>query len=486
MTQQPPPPARVAMLSPLPPERSGVADHTALLLSPLAERVELEVFTRDPERSTRALRCGLPLRRYHEHRADSGRVALYQLGNHAGHHAEIYAQALAHPGIVVLHEYVLHDLVRDCALATGGRRAYREELRYALGPSGERLAAALDAGGERPSSFAWPLFERVVDRSLAVVVHSRAARDRLLRSRPLARVQVAPLALPPAADWSAGAGALRHELEIPPSATVIGAFGVAAAAKRLDVVLRAFARLARSNGDCVLLIVGPESPRFLRETSGLPAELGPRVRVLDRVSIDRLQAAMAATDVALNLRHPTGGETSSTCLRLLGLGRAVIVSDTGWFAEIPGDCSARISIDALEEPELDAVLDALVARPDLRRALGENGARWARATHSIEAAVDAYAAVIGEVIDETRRAGGSTHRSGASIALHPPLAPHPRDDVDTELLVEVAAALGDLGVIESDDEVMAAVAGRLAELGVGLAHGGRGWGGPTRGGRGGR
>jgi hypothetical protein len=59
------------------------------------------------------------------------------------------------------------------------------------------------------------------------------------------------------------------------------------------------------------------------------------------------------------------------------------------------------------------------------------------------------------------------------MALHPPLAPYPHDDVDTELLVEEAAALGDLGVVETDGEVLAAVADRLTDLGVGAAHGGR-------------
>ena len=68
MSAAAPSPPRVAMLAPLPPERSGVADHTALLLSPLAERFALEVFTRDPERSGAALRCGLPLHRFYEHR----------------------------------------------------------------------------------------------------------------------------------------------------------------------------------------------------------------------------------------------------------------------------------------------------------------------------------------------------------------------------------------------------------------------------------
>ena len=96
--------------------------------------------------------------------------------------------------------------------------------------------------------------------------------------------------------------------------------------------------------------------------------------------------------------------------------------------------------------------------------MGENGARWARATHSIEAAVDAYAAVIDEVAAEGRRTPRATARPAQRLSLQPPLLPYSRDDVATELMVEVAAALGDLGVTEADDEVLAAVAGRLAEL----------------------
>jgi glycosyltransferase involved in cell wall biosynthesis len=467
-----PPRQRVALLTPLPPEPTGVADHSAPLLSPLAERFELEVFTRDPERSAAALSGGPPPRRYADFAQGApatapGRIAVYQLGNHAGHHAEIYDLARRHAGVAVLHEYVLHDLVRDRALAEGGPRAWREELRYALGRSGDRLAASLDAGGEQPSPFAWPLFERVVDASLGVIVHSRAARDRVVRSRPLARVHVVPLALPPMPELSAGAAALRQELDIPAHATVLGAFGVAAGAKRLDVVVRAFGRLARARPDCLLLVAGPDSPRIVQEGGGIPSAVASRVRVLDRVSIDRLLAAMAATDVAINLRFPTGGETSSTCLRLLGLGCAVVVSDAGWFAEIPDDCCAKVPHDSLEEPMLDAILETLLARPDLRRDLGDNARRWARRHHSVAAAVDGYAAAV----EETARAHASRAPARApfapGIAPPPPLAPFSRDDVDVEVLVEVAAALGDLGVTEGDEEILRTVARRVADLGVG-------------------
>ena len=50
----------------------------------------------------------------------------------------------------------------------------------------------------------------------------------------------------------------------------------------------------------------------------------------------RLWALMAACDVCVNLRSPTMGETSGSVIRQLSLGKPVIVSDVGWFAELPG------------------------------------------------------------------------------------------------------------------------------------------------------
>ncbi|HVR29842.1 MAG TPA: glycosyltransferase family 4 protein [Thermoanaerobaculia bacterium] len=451
---------RVAFLAPLPPQASGIADYSAALLPHLAQRLDLEAFTRDPQRSSAAMRCGLPLRRFAAFHPTADRVAIYQLGNHAAHHGEIYRLALRHPGIAVLHEHVLHDLVRDCTLEDGGPRAYAEELRYCLGRSGARLAARLRAGGERLSPFDWPLFERIVDSSLAVIVHSRAARDRIARSRPLARVRVVPHLVEPPRDCAARAAELRRELEIPQGALVFGAFGIAAAAKRIDTVLDAFARLERSRDDCAFLLVGPESPRFVRELGDQAAALTPRLRVLDRVPLDRLETAMAATDVALNLRFPTGGETSATCLRLLALARPVVVTDLGWFSEIPDDACVKVRPDALEEPMLDELLLAIAARPELRRALGENGRRWAIGEHSIAAAVDGYSAAAVEAA-----AARGEHRRA------PPPASR-ENDVDGELLVEVAAALGDLGVTEVDEDVLGHVACLAAELGIGSGRAG--------------
>ena len=69
--------------SPLPPARTGVADYSASLLAELRRLGSVEVA---PDR------CD---------------VALYHLGNN-GLHAPIYRRALTDPGVIVLHDPVLH------------------------------------------------------------------------------------------------------------------------------------------------------------------------------------------------------------------------------------------------------------------------------------------------------------------------------------------------------------------------------------------
>ncbi len=76
----------VGFFSPLPPARTGVADYSAALLAELRRHGRVQVA---PGQSD---------------------VALYHLGNN-GLHAAIYRQALERPGVVVLHDAVLHHFL---------------------------------------------------------------------------------------------------------------------------------------------------------------------------------------------------------------------------------------------------------------------------------------------------------------------------------------------------------------------------------------
>ena len=106
-------------------------------------------------------------------------LVLYHLGNSLPHHADLLDALFAAPGVVVLHEFMLHHLMRERTLAAGDARGYVEEMRYAAGESGRRAAQRLLDTHYPVDVWSFPLFERVVDRSRAVLVHSEFARARI-------------------------------------------------------------------------------------------------------------------------------------------------------------------------------------------------------------------------------------------------------------------------------------------------------------------
>src|SRR4029077_5814751 len=119
-------------------------------------------------------------------------------------------------------------------------------------------------------------------------------------------------------------------------------------------------------------------------SSLLKPEVSPGVVVVGRTEIDRFLLYMTAVDVAVNLRYPSAGETSGTLIRLLGLGKPVIVSNTGSFAEIPDDCWAKVSLEKTEEELLAAYPPRLAKAADRRRRMGDNARRHMLSHHTQE------------------------------------------------------------------------------------------------------
>ncbi|HXU33867.1 MAG TPA: glycosyltransferase family 4 protein [Thermoanaerobaculia bacterium] len=448
---------RVAMFSPLPPLASGIADYCVELLPHLSSRFDLELFAEEGSRLDAPAEWGgvpiLPWRAFAARRAERPFDAvIYQLGNNGDFHSGAYSTLLEVPGIVVLHEIVLHHMLREMTLAQGDAERYLEEIRYAAGKSGQLLARGSLETGTPLDAWRYPLFERAVDASLGLLVHSEGARRRVLASRPEAAVfripfpWTPPPPLPPRSEVLARLG-------LPADAFVISSFGFLTRSKRLDVALRAFATLARETPNAVFLAVGEISKDYDLPAL-VPADLSSRVRALGRVDLDTFHAAMAATDVAINLRYPSGGETSATLMRLLGLGRAVIVTEGGSFDEIPDDACAKVPPDESEGELLLEILRRLAKDEPLRRAMGENARRFVLAEHRIQQTADAYAQAV-----EALRAASHPARAV------PPLAPYPPQEIGNDLIAAVAADLVDLGGGERDEEVLGELARELADLG---------------------
>ena len=341
---------------------------------------------------------------------------------------------------------MIHHLVRDVALADGGLAAVKEELRYAYGEAGLMAARGWASGALAAEAWRLPLFERLVDRSRAVFVHTAAARRRVLGARPEARVHRVPHGLDLSALPAPG-GAFedarrrgRRALGVADDALLLGTFGYVTRAKRLELLLAVFGRLRRRFPGARLVIAGEVSGDY-----DLPSLLGGVQGVLapGRLPREAFLRAMAATDVALNLRHPSGGESSATLLQLLALARPVVVS-AGAAEDLPPGTCAPVAVDPREEEQLLATLLALAEEPELRAALGREARAWieaeCRREHAARGTLDALEAVL--------EAPALSSPADLGVAVSP-LAPFPETDPLPALAASLGADLVDLGLGEA-------------------------------------
>src|SRR5439155_7586869 len=135
----------------------------------------------------------------------------------------------------------------------------------------------------------------------------------------------------------------------------------------------------------------------------------------------------------VNLRYPTMGETSGSVIRALSLGKPLLVSDVGWFSELPDTVALKIPVDELEVAILDAALEFALQHGE---ALGEAAREYVEREHALPKVADAYVAAL------EAAAGG--------------------DAVEDAVLWRVAEAAAEAGVTD-----LSLLAQRLREVGIG-------------------
>ena len=194
-----------------------------------------------------------------------------------------------------------------------------------------------------------PMLRRILTASRGIIVHSHYV-ERDIRNAGFE----GPVAVIPHGAWIPDADrfGVRHKFGISTDTPLIGVFGFLKPYKRIAESLRAFKRILRVHPNARMILVGEPHPDFPLKSLIDGLGLQSTVRVLGFVPMEDFVGYIAACDVILNLRFPTVGESSGTLLRSLGLGRAVIVSNIGSFAEYPDEVCLKVPVDAAEEDTL--------------------------------------------------------------------------------------------------------------------------------------
>ena len=402
---------RVAFLSPLPPAATGIADYSLDVLGLLAPHHEIDVFHDQAEVDSDAIPAGCRV-----HRADSflARQAeraydatIYQMGN-AEAHAFLYPLLQRVPGLLVLHDLVLHHSRARTFLDSSEARAYARapwstakrsaalasisgyeaELAQSYPAQATRLLDAQLGTVGALLPYAYPLFKLPVEASRVIGVHNAYMAAAVRDEVPGACVVLLPMPIT-ATPVREAREQTRRKLGLAPDAFVVGCFGLMTSEKRIETVARAVARASATLPQLQLLLVGPVPDPGELEALLTRQGVRNRTKVAGRVPFGEIPAHLAAADLFAQLRYPTARETSAALLRLLAQGLPTVISDLENLADIPEDAVVRADVTD-DEGEVTRAILRLAERPSELARLGRQAAAFIAREHTGARARDAY------------------------------------------------------------------------------------------------
>ena len=384
----------LAVFTPLNPARCGVSDYCEALLPRLAEHAEVAAFVDEYPASGFRGDAKVRIVPAAEFRADEFDAALYHIGNNP-YHLHAFDAALKHPGIVILHEFNLHHLLADITIRKGDWDAYLREAEYNGGSEALEFARRVKALEAGPDYEGVAMNRRLIESSRALIVHSRFMVNAVAGTG----LGVAVKRIPHGA-WipEVNRNKRRAELGVDETTPLIGIFGFLKPYKRITESLRAMQRLVQMDTRARMILVGEEHADYPVRQQIAQLGLERHVRVLGYVPVDVLAESIGASDICLNLRYPTAGETSGTLLRALGLGRAVLVTDVGAFSELSDEICFKVPVGDGEVDLITDYLQLLCARSGVGESMGARARHWVATECSWDHVAERYADWIEAVI----------------------------------------------------------------------------------------
>ena len=383
---------KLAYLSPLPPERSGISDYSVELLPALSKYYEIDLVLPRPETNKPNIVAAFPVRTiewFRTHADEYDRV-LYHFGN-STFHQHMFRLLQEIPGVVVLHDFYLSGVIAYMDASGEVPTGFAAELYWSHGY--EAVRQLFHASGTAEVIYRYPCNLSVLQHAQGIIVHS-AYSKRLAQqwygSNFSDWVQIPLLRNPLVA---ADRVAARKALGFGASDFLVCAFGLLAPPKLNHRLLQGWLRSGLA-GDrsCHLIFVGEndggEYGRAIVATIRRN-RVGENIRITGWVDLDVFHQYLAAADIAVQLRSLSRGETSAAVFDCMNYGLPTIVNANGSMADLEDDGVWKLA-DEFTDPQFIEALETLWKNAELRGKLGTRAREIIIEKHTPDACAAQY------------------------------------------------------------------------------------------------
>lgn len=382
---------RLAFVSPLPPERSGIADYSNELIPCLSEFYDIDVVTDQDKVGPSWVKdvCKIIKPEAFSEIAADYDCILYHFGNNPMH-ARMFEMLEKHPGVVVLHDFYVSGVQWYRETQLGIENALWKELYLAHGYTAIKKRFY---ESDQVATLQYPTNFSIFKNALGVIVHSehsaRLAKDWYVNP---CDVSVIPLLRHPAENLSKQEA--RRKLGIGDSVFLVCSFGFLGKTKQNHRLLDAWEKsfLSKPSKECKLVFVGAEDDSLYTN------ELSSRLKkykdtnsavITGWTSSEEYRLYLAASDVAVQLRTLSRGETSAAVLDCLNYGVATIINSNGAMADFTSDVVYKLD-DDFSDVDLTNALEFLESNKEERLALASRGKKYIRTKHAPDQCAKQY------------------------------------------------------------------------------------------------
>jgi len=388
---------RLAFVSPLPPQKTGIADYSAELIPALSSYYEIDVIVAQDKVSNEWIEKNCPIRsvEWFLNNADQYDRVLYHFGN-SPFHQHMYSLLKRIPGTVCLHDFYMSGYSRYMELTSQELYHWTKDLYYVHGYHAVR--DRFHAPDDEAVMYQYPCNLKVLQSENGIIVHSKYSKQLAADwydKRMSNKWRVIPLLRQP--NNLPKINNPREICNIPENAFVVCSFGLLDSTKLNHRLLSTWLASSLSKDpNCYLVFVGEScGGEYGRELHKMIQESGVenRIRITGWASVKVFQAHLAVADIAVQLRTKSRGETSAAILDCMSYGLPTIANANGSMAELPAD-AVWLLADEFKDGDLVQVLETLWKTPKKRQALSSKAKETIERHHSPEACARQYAEVI--------------------------------------------------------------------------------------------
>ncbi|MGB8452463.1 MAG: glycosyltransferase [Anaerocolumna sp.] len=365
---------KIAIVTPWPNQKTGIANYVYKLIPYLSEYYEIDIFV---DNSSKEMLLDNKYGSLYNIEAldelhKEYKEIIYQIGNNSDFHIKIYEYLQKYQGIAEIHDFILHHFFYHSYYLKNKVYKYKEALEIGYGEKGLEHYNNIKSGIETPDENKFPMSQTICNSSRVTIFHNHWSKNQIQNNKTFV--------IPHACfdkevflenDKKHINDKLSNKIKRKENDLIIGCFGFVNANKRPEKVIEAVSNLIKKGHNLKLTFYGKSDNEDINNIIK-EKMLTDNIFITGYLDKGEYEIGLEMCDIIVNLRYPSMGESSGTLCEAFKYGKPVLVSNINQYKEFPDEVCWKVDVNEYEVALIEAMLEYLINNEDVRNALGYN------------------------------------------------------------------------------------------------------------------